>query len=137
MDGFDLTWAPDGHRMVGTSLPIDGKVIVRTVNLDTGHATTIPESDGLAEPRWSPDGRYIAACCGAEEHLKIFDFKAQQWSELRNNGWVDSPEWSADGQFRCGAYLALRGIPCLSRQNPPIPASPKSRLPSTGPARGR
>jgi eukaryotic-like serine/threonine-protein kinase len=97
MDGFDFTWSPDGHTMAGTSMSPEGKMILRTLNLDTRHITTIPGSDGLVEPRWSPDGRYVAAA--NDDHLKIFDFKAQQWSELRVTGWVDSPEWSADSQF--------------------------------------
>jgi Tol biopolymer transport system component len=90
-----LTWSPDGHRMVGNST--DGKL--RILNLDTHGETTIPGSDGLYGPRWSPDGGYVAAVSPTTGHMKIFDFKAQQWSEFPYNGWVDSPEWSADGQF--------------------------------------
>jgi hypothetical protein len=94
-----LTWSPDGHRMVGASMGTDGKLVLRILNLDTHGETTIPGSDGLYAPRWSPDGGYVAAATQATGHLKIFDFKAQQWSELPNNGPVESPEWSADGQF--------------------------------------
>jgi DNA-binding winged helix-turn-helix (wHTH) protein/Tol biopolymer transport system component len=60
MDGF-LTWAPDGHRVVSTSTSADGKRVLRILNLDTRQATTIPGSDGLFSPRWSPDGRFVAA----------------------------------------------------------------------------
>jgi Tol biopolymer transport system component/DNA-binding winged helix-turn-helix (wHTH) protein len=98
MDGF-LTWSPDGHRMVGTSTSPDGKRVLRILNLDTRQATTIPGSDGLFSPRWSPDGRYVAAASWDGGHLKIFDFKTQQWSELPLEGIPDSPEWSADGQY--------------------------------------
>jgi eukaryotic-like serine/threonine-protein kinase len=98
MDGF-LTWSPDGHRMVGTSTSPDGKRVLRILNLDTRQATTIPGSDGLFSPRWSPDGRYVAAASWDGNHLKIFDFKTQQWSELPHEGTPDSPEWSADGQY--------------------------------------
>jgi DNA-binding winged helix-turn-helix (wHTH) protein/Tol biopolymer transport system component len=98
MDGF-LTWSPDGHRMVGTSISTDGKRVLRILNLDTRQDTTIPGSDGLFAPRWSPDGRYIAAANWDGGHLKIFDFKTQQWSELAQKGTPDSPEWSADGQY--------------------------------------
>ena len=98
MDGL-LTWSPDGHRMVGTSTSPDGKRVLRILNLDTRQATTIPGSDGLFSPRWSPDGRYVAAASWDGGHLKIFDFKTQQWSELPQEGIPDSPEWSADGQY--------------------------------------
>jgi DNA-binding winged helix-turn-helix (wHTH) protein/Tol biopolymer transport system component len=98
MDGF-LTWSPDGHRMVGTSTTPDGKRVLRILNLDTRQATTIPGSDGLFAPRWSPDGRYVAAASWGGGHLKIFDFKTQQWSELPQQGIPDSIEWSANGQY--------------------------------------
>ncbi len=98
MDGF-LTWSPDGHRMVGTSTSPDGKRVLRILNLDTRQATTIPGSDDLFSPRWSPDGRYVAAASWGGGHLKIFDFKTQQWSELPQEGVPDSIEWSADGQY--------------------------------------
>ena len=98
MDGF-LTWSPDGHRMVGTSTSPDGKRVLRILNLDTRQSTTIAGSDGLFSPRWSPDGRYIVAASWDGNHLKIFDFNKQQWSELPQEGVPDSPEWSADGQY--------------------------------------
>ena len=98
MDGF-LTWSPDGHRMVGTSTSPDGKRVLRILNLDTLKATTIPGSEGLFSPRWSPDGRYVAAASWDGGHLKVFDFKTQQWSELPQEGIPDSTEWSADGQY--------------------------------------
>jgi DNA-binding winged helix-turn-helix (wHTH) protein/Tol biopolymer transport system component len=98
MDGF-LTWSPDGHRMVGTSTSPDGKRVLRILNLDTRQSTTIAGSDGLFSPRWSPDGRYIVAASWDGNHLKIFDFNTQQWSELQQEGVPDSPEWSADGQY--------------------------------------
>jgi Tol biopolymer transport system component/DNA-binding winged helix-turn-helix (wHTH) protein len=94
-----LTWSPDGHRVAGSWTSTDGKPGLRILNLDTRQETTIPGSDDLFAPRWSPDGRYVAACTWGGVHLKIFDLKAQQSWELRHSGTVDSPEWSADGQF--------------------------------------
>ncbi len=94
-----LTWSPDGHRMVGASMGTEGRMVLRILNLDTRGETTIPGSDGLYAPRWSPDGGYVVASTISTQHLKIFDFKAQKWSELPNNGSVESPEWSANGQF--------------------------------------
>ena len=77
-----LTWSPDGHRMVGNST--DGKL--RILNLDTHGETTIPGSDGLYGPRWSPDGGYVAAVSWDHRPFEIFDFKAQKWSEFPYNG---------------------------------------------------
>src|SRR5205823_2555001 len=52
------------------------------------------------EPRWSPDGRYLAATGFEASKLKVFDFKTGKWSELAA-GPEDCPEWSADSQFIC------------------------------------
>jgi tricorn protease-like protein len=94
-----LTWSPDGHRMVGAAKGSDGRMVLRILNLDTGGETTIPGSEGLYAPRWSPDGGYVAASTTTTQHLKIFHFKTQQWWEFATNGSVESPEWSANGQF--------------------------------------
>jgi Tol biopolymer transport system component len=98
LDGF-LTWSPDGHRMAGTSTSADGKYVVVILNLDTRQATIIPGSDYLFEPRWSPDGRYIAAAGFDVDELKVFDFKTGKWTELARGGPADCPEWSADSQL--------------------------------------
>ena len=98
LDGF-LTWSPDGHRMAGTSTSADGKFVVAILDLDTRQDTIIPGSDSLFEPRWSPDGRYLAAAGFNVDVLKVFDFQTGKWSELAHGGPADCPEWSADSQF--------------------------------------
>jgi len=101
-EGQDLpfaTWSPDGHKISGTSVSPDGQVSIRIFDLDTHKGTDIPGSAGLFGPRWSPDGRYIAAENWDNDQLKIFDLKTQQWSQLPLNVSVDSAEWSSDGQF--------------------------------------
>ena len=98
LDGF-LTWSPDGHRMAGTSTSADGKFVVVILNLDTRQDTIIPGSVNLFEPRWSPDGRYLAAAGFDVDELKVFDLKTGKWSELAQGGPADCPEWSGDSQF--------------------------------------
>ena len=53
----------------------------------------------MFEPRWSPDGRYLAAAGWEDSKLKVFDFKTGKWSELAQDGNADCPEWSADSQY--------------------------------------
>jgi DNA-binding winged helix-turn-helix (wHTH) protein/Tol biopolymer transport system component len=98
LDGF-LTWSPDGHRMAGTSTSADGKFVSVILNLDTRQDTIIPGSADMFEPRWSPDGRFLAAAGFEDPKLKVFDFETGKWSELAQEGIADCPEWSADSQF--------------------------------------
>ena len=98
LDGF-LTWSPDGHQMAGTSTSADGKFVLVILNLDTGEDTIIPGSAGLFEPRWSPNGRYLAGAGFDNLQLKLFDLKTGKWSELTPPGIADCPEWSGDSEF--------------------------------------
>ena len=98
LDGF-LTWSPDGHQMAGTSTSADGKFVLAILNLDTRQDTIIPGSVGLFEPRWSPDGRYLAATGFDDLQLKLFDLKTGKWLVLTQQGIADCPEWSGDSEF--------------------------------------
>ena len=49
-------------------------------------------------PRWSPDGRYLAALLLDSSGLKLFDFKTSKWTKLVS-GIVAYPCWSHDGRF--------------------------------------
>jgi DNA-binding winged helix-turn-helix (wHTH) protein/Tol biopolymer transport system component len=93
-------WSPDGHKIAFVDfLPVKGKLdkqVIRILDLDTRQAATVPGSDDLNAPRFSPDGRHLLA--GADDQLMIFDFQTQQWSELGRKGLVDSAEWSTDGK---------------------------------------
>jgi hypothetical protein len=41
----------------------------------------IPGSQDLFSPRWSPDGRYLAAMNQQSTKLLLYDFKTQKWSD--------------------------------------------------------
>lgn len=61
--------------MAGTSTSANGKFVVVILNLDIRQDITIPGSVGLFEPRWSPNGRYLAAAGWDDSKLKVFDFE--------------------------------------------------------------
>jgi Tol biopolymer transport system component len=60
----------------------------------------VPGSDGLFSPRWSPDGRYIAALSPNNTELLLYDFESQKWSKwITASGAVNYPVWSADSKY--------------------------------------
>src|SRR5205085_3145849 len=68
------------------------------LNLKMRKASTVPGSEGLWCPRWSPDGRYISALSTDAETLLLFDFGSQRWTELAKAG-IGYPSWSRDSKY--------------------------------------
>lgn len=95
----DPNWSPDGKSLVfgENSLNNQGSAVF-VLELKTRKASKLPGSDGLYSPRWSPDGRYIAAITLDSLKLMLFDFTTQKWSELANT-FVAYPIWSRDGRY--------------------------------------
>jgi eukaryotic-like serine/threonine-protein kinase len=96
----DPTWSPDGNRLAfGRSTEL-GSVGIYVVNLATRQLSAVPGADKFFSPRWSPDGRYLAALNSDSTKLLLFDFKTQKWSDWINEpGIVGFPNWSQDGNY--------------------------------------
>jgi Tol biopolymer transport system component len=100
----DPNWSPDGHKIVFSTLETLGQTLgvfnLRVLDLASHQITTLPGSEGVWSPRWSPNGRFIAGLyAGPTYCVKIFDFETQRWSVvqgMRGFGW---PTWSSDSQF--------------------------------------
>ena len=92
------TWSRDGSRLIFGELLDDrrtqGPPVIHIVDLKTGRAFVLPDSEGLWTARWSPDGRYVAALTSNRQHLMLFDFRTQQWSELAQAGGIGDLQWS-------------------------------------------
>jgi Tol biopolymer transport system component len=98
----DPSWSADGHRIVFSTLKAIGAFnsVLRVVDLVSHRVTTLPGSEGVWSPRWSPNGRFIAGLyTGPTGGLKIFDFETQRWSVAQRTGEVNFPTWSSDSQF--------------------------------------
>jgi dipeptidyl aminopeptidase/acylaminoacyl peptidase len=69
--------------------------------MKTRQASSLAGSAGLFSPRWSPDGRYLAALSvEGSKKLMLYDFRAQKWSEwLTEANNVSYPSWSADSRY--------------------------------------
>ena len=97
---IDANWSSDGSRiMFGYLWNAEGNIQI--VDLKTHTTTTVPGSDKLFSPRWSPDGRYVAALSPDFTRVMLFDFKTGKWSTWfsESAGAVSYPVWSADSKY--------------------------------------
>jgi eukaryotic-like serine/threonine-protein kinase len=99
----DPTWSPDGKSLAFGGYALDElqasrKITVQVLNLTTRQISTLPNSEGFWSPRWSPDGRYIAALSNDTRKLLIFDFRSQRWTELADANF-GYPTWSRDSGY--------------------------------------
>jgi hypothetical protein len=74
---------------------------IYVVDLKTKQVSTLPGSDGLFSPRYSPDGRFLVAIPGKDQtKLMLFDFQTQKWSEwTKAVGQIGFISWSKDGKY--------------------------------------
>jgi Tol biopolymer transport system component len=94
----DPNWSPDGRKIVfSTSREAgdDPKSVIRILELDGNHVTTLPGSVGMFSPRWSPDGHSIVTLNPKSIGLNIFDVRTQRWS-TPYKGPAGFPRWSRD-----------------------------------------
>jgi Tol biopolymer transport system component len=99
---IDANWSADGSRlMFGDFRQSAGGLSIRILDFKTHKIEAVPGSQGLFSPRWSPDGRYIAALSPDNTTLKLFDFQTQKWSNwlVETAGTVSYPVWSKDSQY--------------------------------------
>ena len=71
---------------------------IYVLDLKTGAVVPLTGSEGLFSPRWSPDGRYIAAIPLGQGKLMLFDRSASTWKMLVSLPAAD-PLWSHDGHW--------------------------------------
>ena len=96
----DACWSPDGREIAfSTSSDVgrDRNSTIRIFDVASERVTTLPGSVGMFSPRWSPDGKAIAADAFDVSSIHVFNIKTQQWSTIHQGllGWF---LWSKDSQ---------------------------------------
>jgi Tol biopolymer transport system component len=111
----DPSWSPDGKMLAfGGEPDLEGgnqqsnlpevqskgeaKTAIQVLNLQNGQVSTVPSSEDLYSPHWSPDGRYLAAQSTDSTKLLLYDFNKRKWQDLVQVN-ADYFSWSHDGKF--------------------------------------
>jgi Tol biopolymer transport system component/DNA-binding winged helix-turn-helix (wHTH) protein len=112
------TWSRDGKFLVFGDV-LHGRhaseMAIHLLDLTNHQLSTLPGSAGLWTPRWSSDGRYIAALALGDEAkgglascpaVLLYDCRTRNWTTLANTESIRNLAWSRDSQyvyFRAGA----------------------------------
>ncbi len=99
----DPDWSPDGKTIVfGRSSEYMAEdstpKAIQMVDLTTRSVSTVPGSEGLFSPRWSPDGRYLVAMPLDQRKLLLYEIASKKWTEIAS-GSFNNPVWSKDSKF--------------------------------------
>ncbi len=107
----DPSFSPDGEQIVFGRVPdLMGQETepdsLEILSLASTKISEIPQSKGLFSPRWSPDGRFIAALTLDQQKVMLYDVGAQTWKTLAITSAAD-PVWASDSKsLYVHAYMA-------------------------------
>ena len=92
-------WRTDGRQIVLDVQEMESgrDSDIRIFDLESGKLSTLPDSEGLVEPRWSADGRYIAALNPKKKQVFLYDCKLETWSVLAEANFPSALRWSPAG----------------------------------------
>jgi serine/threonine protein kinase/Tol biopolymer transport system component len=95
----DPWWSPDGTKLVFGSTYVSATTGIRVFDSKTHEVSTLPNSQDLFSPRWSPDGRFIAAVRENSQSLVLFDRSTEKWVQVIEGRNVSFPDWSHDSRY--------------------------------------
>lgn len=95
---LDPNWSPDGSKIIFAGESNNPSSAIRILDVSSRQLSTLPASDGLYSPRWSPDGQHVSAFSSDSKTLLLYNFQTRKWSELAKGSlsWLN---WSHDSQY--------------------------------------
>jgi Tol biopolymer transport system component/DNA-binding winged helix-turn-helix (wHTH) protein len=92
-------WRTDGRQIVLDVQEVESgrEPDIRILDLETGKLTKLLGSEGMIEPRWSADGRYIAALNPKKKQVFVYDCRLEKWSVLSEANFPATLRWSPSG----------------------------------------
>src|SRR5262249_11657814 len=82
----------------GGAASVSSEAGIGIVDLQSQTLSLLPHATQLFSPRWSPDGKFIAAITDDSQKLVLFDRATQQWTDLVSMT-IGYPSWSCDGHY--------------------------------------
>ena len=100
-------WSPDGKILVmearrnpvPQSLEQGSGASLYLLDLATGQAEEMPDTHGFQGPRWSPDGKRIAATNDPNDAVMIYDVKTRRWTSAATGTYLSAVAWSKDSRY--------------------------------------
>jgi Tol biopolymer transport system component/DNA-binding winged helix-turn-helix (wHTH) protein len=98
--GGDPTWSPDGRSIAYVIRLPDRGHELRIIDLASMRSSAVPGSkeQNMISPRWSPDGKYLAAMDFGHSKLAIYNFGSKTWTDVFTAMVLDWPSWSRDSK---------------------------------------
>lgn len=80
------SWSKDGQTIAFSHdavMDLEGdKSYIGMFDVKSREITRLAGSDGIQAPRWSPDGRYIAALAEDNRVLTLYDLQSRKWKTM-------------------------------------------------------
>jgi Tol biopolymer transport system component len=98
-------WSPDGESIV-YSVPRDSDADPKEasgffiLNLKSHKTVRVPESEGMTDPQFSSDGRYLVGFIGGEKSsMMVYDFQTRRWKTVAHGSNFYRLRKSSDGKY--------------------------------------